>query len=202
MTDHFLALSCPGCSSKLDIYDDMERFACGYCGKEMIVQRRGGTVRLSGIVDKMAAELALVRLEKEWRTLHAERQSILSGSESAGSLRSFMLAGISIISSLLSLLFALAAGISVYRGGSGVYALDLYLALIFGFFGWCFFMWKRTVAANRLEGERQRDRVVAELDSKIAQTEKQIAVNLQIVENSVSQPRSLSDSGMQFHSSL
>ncbi len=201
MTDHFLTMSCPDCSSKLDVYDDMERFACSYCGTEMIVQRRGGTVCLNGIGDKLLAELALGRLEKEWRKLHAERQSIILGPKSAGSLHSVGLAGISISSSLLSLLFALAAGISLYKGGSGVYALDLYLALIFGFLGWCFFMWMRRTAANRAEGERQRKLLVAEFDAKIAQTEKQIALNLKIVKDSANQLQSLADSGVQFHSS-
>src|SRR5260370_28677325 len=47
MTPHFINLNCTNCGAKpLDVHDDddMERFACGYCGTEIIVQRRGGTV--------------------------------------------------------------------------------------------------------------------------------------------------------------
>ena len=56
-------------------------FACGYCGSEQIVERRGGTIGLKLVVDgvarvqigtdKTAAELAIVRLEKELATLNA-----------------------------------------------------------------------------------------------------------------------------------
>jgi ribosomal protein S27E len=46
MSERFIPLRCQSCGGKLDIYDDMERFACGHCGTEMIVLRRGGTVAL------------------------------------------------------------------------------------------------------------------------------------------------------------
>jgi DNA-directed RNA polymerase subunit RPC12/RpoP len=75
MPDHFINLSCANCGGKLEVYDTMDRFACAYCGTEMLVQRRGGTVALKVVaeaiqkvqkgVDKTAAELAIVRLEKE-----------------------------------------------------------------------------------------------------------------------------------------
>jgi len=75
MSDHFVNLNCANCGAKLDVYDDMERFACGYCGTELIVQRRGGTVALKAVAeaikrvqigtDKTAAELAIARYEKE-----------------------------------------------------------------------------------------------------------------------------------------
>lgn len=75
MAEHFINLNCANCGGKLEVYDDMDRFACGYCGTEMLVQRRGGTVALKAVMeainkvqksaDKTAAELAIVRLEKE-----------------------------------------------------------------------------------------------------------------------------------------
>lgn len=75
MSEHFIQLKCTSCGGKLDIYDDMERFSCGYCGAEMIAKRRGGTVSLDLIhdevkkvrmgTDKTAAELAIVRLNNE-----------------------------------------------------------------------------------------------------------------------------------------
>src|ERR1039457_5902622 len=51
MSDHFINLTCANCGGKLEVYDDMERFACGYCGSEMLVQRRGGTVILKAITE-------------------------------------------------------------------------------------------------------------------------------------------------------
>ncbi len=72
MTDHFIKLNCENCGAGLDVYDDMERFACGYCGTEMAVQRRGGTVVLKSMTqaaDKTSAELALARLKEEAENL-------------------------------------------------------------------------------------------------------------------------------------
>jgi len=69
MPENFISLKCQSCGGKLDVYEDMERFACGYCGSEMIVQRRGGTIALKLVqeaikkvqigTDQTAAELAL-----------------------------------------------------------------------------------------------------------------------------------------------
>jgi ribosomal protein S27AE len=80
--DHFINLNCPNCGGKLDVYDDMDRFACGFCGSEMIVNRRGGTVALKAVTeaikqvqvgtDKTAAELAMVRLNQEAAELNAK----------------------------------------------------------------------------------------------------------------------------------
>ena len=63
----FVLLTCPNCGGKLEIYDDTDRFACSFCGGEMLVQRRGGAVSLKTIesairrvqagTDKTAAEL-------------------------------------------------------------------------------------------------------------------------------------------------
>jgi hypothetical protein len=64
----------------------MERFACGYCGAEMLVQRRGGTIALKALTeaitrvqvgtDRTAAELALIRLEKELGQLRTKRSEM------------------------------------------------------------------------------------------------------------------------------
>jgi hypothetical protein len=79
MPEQFVRLNCQSCGGKLEVYRDMEQFACGYCGTEMIVQRRGGTVALKAVTeaikqvqigtDKTAAELALARLESEMKDL-------------------------------------------------------------------------------------------------------------------------------------
>ena len=82
----FITLSCPSCGGKLEITEDIERFACSHCGREHIVKRGGGIVSLSPVVeglkkveigvDKTASELALVRIEKEINVLKGQRLSI------------------------------------------------------------------------------------------------------------------------------
>jgi len=71
----FISLSCPSCGHKLQITEDIDRFACAACGNEHIVNRNGGIVTLkpliNGIrgirvgVDKTAAELAISRIQEE-----------------------------------------------------------------------------------------------------------------------------------------
>jgi predicted RNA-binding Zn-ribbon protein involved in translation (DUF1610 family) len=85
MIAHFISLNCLSCGGTLEIYDDMERFACGYCGTEMAVQRRGGTAVLKAAtaasledhnrVDK-AADLA--RLKEEGQGLSKRREVMLN----------------------------------------------------------------------------------------------------------------------------
>ena len=45
MPVRLISLDCTGCGATLEISDDMERFACSYCGEQMAVQRRGGSGR-------------------------------------------------------------------------------------------------------------------------------------------------------------
>ena len=71
----FVTLTCPSCGGKLEITEDIERFACANCGTEHLVKRGGGTILIRPItdglakvqtgVDRTAAELAIVRLKKE-----------------------------------------------------------------------------------------------------------------------------------------
>ncbi len=75
MLSPFITLNCPNCGGRLEIYDEIDRFACSFCGSEMLVQRRGGTVALKRVetairkvqvgTDKTAAELAMPRLRAE-----------------------------------------------------------------------------------------------------------------------------------------
>ncbi len=44
----FVSLTCPSCNGKLQIGKDLERFACGYCGTEFVVNRGGGDFALAG----------------------------------------------------------------------------------------------------------------------------------------------------------
>jgi ribosomal protein S27AE len=88
VTDHFVKLKCENCGSGFDVYDDMDRFACGYCGTEMAVQRRGGTIVLHPVADAVRKtplitdnpprELALGHLKEEADTLSKRCESMLS----------------------------------------------------------------------------------------------------------------------------
>jgi DNA-directed RNA polymerase subunit RPC12/RpoP len=71
----FVILSCPSCGAKLQITDEIDKFACNHCGNELVVKRGGGITFLKPVVDgiskvqkgvdKTASELAIKRLEKE-----------------------------------------------------------------------------------------------------------------------------------------
>lgn len=81
-------LDCKNCGAKLDIGDDTDIFSCGYCGSQQQVDRTGGIVQLRKLentinairsgTDRTAAELALVRLEKELAAAQQERDSFKS----------------------------------------------------------------------------------------------------------------------------
>lgn len=86
----FVTLSCPSCGGRLEITQDIERFACAHCGREHIVKRSGGIVSLSPVVDalrkvevgvdKTAAELAIVRLHREIEDIQAHKNTLLANS--------------------------------------------------------------------------------------------------------------------------
>ncbi len=86
----FVTLSCPSCGGKLQITSDVERFACAHCGREHVVNRGAGIVSLSPVVDalktvgvgvdKTAAELAIVRLNKEIGELLVQKSELLGRS--------------------------------------------------------------------------------------------------------------------------
>ena len=88
MTDSFIKLSCTNCGAKLDIYDDMQLFACGHCGAEMEVQRRGGTVGLKVVTEAIgkvqigtndtAAGPGIIRLKEEAQKLSERRETLLN----------------------------------------------------------------------------------------------------------------------------
>jgi len=84
----FITLSCPNCGGTLEIYDDIDRFACSFCGSETLIQRRGGTVALKKVetairrvqvgTDRTAAELAMPRLHVELQQWTRAEQSLLN----------------------------------------------------------------------------------------------------------------------------
>ena len=75
----FVSLTWPSCGGKLQIGNDVDRFACSYCGSEHVVKRSGGIVSLAPVieeirsvkngVDKTASELAIKRLQEEQNNL-------------------------------------------------------------------------------------------------------------------------------------
>ncbi len=76
-----IPLNCPNCGKRLEIGENKEQLACGTCGSQLYVDRSGGTISLElakslGAINtgaaQTAAELALVRLEKERITAHYE----------------------------------------------------------------------------------------------------------------------------------
>jgi len=173
MSDHFINLICTNCGGRLEVYDDMERFACGYCGSEMLVQRRGGTVILKAVTeaihkvqigtDKTAAELAIVRLNNEreklmadYARLEAERSSS-SGRAGCG-LTFVILLAISMIAVIPE------------KPGFGISALVLLIGLT-------------VLIAKQVAKNKNRSSVfVAEVKSKIHQTEREIDRNRKIVQ--------------------
>jgi hypothetical protein len=72
---NYVSLTCPNCGGKLEITEEIERFACSHCGNEHIVNRGVGIVSLAPVTqqlsqiqvgtDKTAAELAILRLRNE-----------------------------------------------------------------------------------------------------------------------------------------
>ena len=84
MTAHFISLNCASCGGILEVYDDMERFACGYCGTEIVVQRRGGTAVLKEVTAVYTGgphgannSADLVRLREEFLSLSKRREVML-----------------------------------------------------------------------------------------------------------------------------
>jgi hypothetical protein len=77
----------------LEITPDMDTFACGYCGTQQTVQRRGGTVSLKQIgeaiarvqvgTDRTAAELTIQRLQHDLAAI-AEQEKLITDSGPGG----------------------------------------------------------------------------------------------------------------------
>lgn len=83
-----LRLGCVSCGAPLEIGPELGTFACGFCGSQQRVERKGGTVALLKIesvlkavqrgTDRTAAELALPRLGKELDEVQAALKSALA----------------------------------------------------------------------------------------------------------------------------
>ena len=77
-----ITLTCPSCGGKLQVTNDIDRFACAHCGTEQVVRRGGGIVSLSPVLDRLAeveaevdetvSELAVKQLSEEIAKLEIE----------------------------------------------------------------------------------------------------------------------------------
>ena len=83
-------LACKRCGAPLKIKDGMDYFACGNCGAQLYVEREGGTVSLQLVealgsirtgAAQTAAELALVRLNKELAECNGRINSLEYGAQ-------------------------------------------------------------------------------------------------------------------------
>jgi DNA-directed RNA polymerase subunit RPC12/RpoP len=131
MSESFVPLKCPSCGAKLEVYADMERFACGYCGNEVFVQRRGGTVVLKAVTDaiekvqrgtdRTAQELKLARQTQELTDLLGARAALEVQRASQGAVPEAVL----IIAILLGFLFFMSGSVRI-----GFFALIVCLGCV------------------------------------------------------------------------
>ncbi|MFH1486657.1 MAG: hypothetical protein ABIH46_11345 [Chloroflexota bacterium] len=129
----FVTLTCPSCGGKLQITDDIDRFACAHCGTEHVVRRGGGLVSLAPVVegiqqvrmgvDKTASELAIHRLEKEMPELVQQRHKMASQISSAAILGVVLIVLISFVALLL-------ATVVNERLAQGIYVGTVILAIV------------------------------------------------------------------------
>jgi ribosomal protein S27E len=169
MSEHFINLSCANCGAKLDVYDDMDRFSCGYCGTELIVQRRGGTVAIKAVTeaikkvqigtDKTAAELAIARYESELKE-HRENEAKLSNTDLGDSCTGVGCGG---------LLFVVGLLLITSDTGSGA--------------GWLLVLGSVAVGVAVFEGRRRNQMKLQDVRVRIRQLETQVAEKMQVADS-------------------
>jgi len=160
----FVTLSCPTCGGKLEITEDVDRFACGHCGNEHIVKRISGIVSIEPVVeelrkigsgtDRTASELAIKRLTDEIKELRSKISYAKMG-EDCGYAREF------------SLLLIIGGGIAIICGIFSIVAGEGYgafMGLVFGFIA---------IAAGWSTLEKISNEI-KEINSTVAWCEKQI----------------------------
>jgi ribosomal protein S27AE len=89
----FVTLTCPSCGGELQVTNDIDRFACAYCGTEHLVRRGGGIISLDPVLDRLtqveigvdqtAAALAIMKLTAEIEDLQAQISKTDPGSQTA-----------------------------------------------------------------------------------------------------------------------
>jgi DNA-directed RNA polymerase subunit RPC12/RpoP len=179
MAEHFINLNCANCGAKLDVYEDMERFACGYCGTQLFVQRRGGTVALKAVTDaikkvqigtdKTAAELALARLGHESIALSEELKKLADAKSADAEGRTK--------AGFLSVIFAGMGALLLFMGflGGGFFAsLGFAFGLaLSGFSLFCLYaLWNKKDRTRRVLAETQilgKQAELAEVANRVAE---------------------------------
>lgn len=73
-----IRLTCATCGAKLEITNDIDRFACSFCGNEFIVQRTGGIVSLKPVVDELRKISANTRISADSNEITAENTDVLA----------------------------------------------------------------------------------------------------------------------------
>lgn len=148
-TVDFVTLRCGSCGASLEVYNDVELFACGYCRSQMEVRRRGGTVSLQALSDEVRdlrevaertqAELELRRVEEELEKLQEE---IRRDEESRNASNGGVLVGVLVLGVL---------GVASLGNGSPVLGL-----VMLGVAGWLGYVaWgKADARSGELEGRR------------------------------------------------
>lgn len=84
------ALKCPSCGADLKVGEDLTTFACAYCGNNVMVEKDEGIIslRLTDAIaqvqrgtDKTAAELAIVRLNKEIAAASSKLEEVINAKQ-------------------------------------------------------------------------------------------------------------------------
>ena len=113
----FVSLTCPGCGTRLTVPNEIERFACGSCGIELVVRRGGGIVSLAPaptpelpavpqeVLDGTAVELAVHRLQDEIPLLEKQVRSLTPEKGRGFSTPLFIIASMGLLVSIFLLLF-------------------------------------------------------------------------------------------------
>jgi DNA-directed RNA polymerase subunit RPC12/RpoP len=188
MTGQFVSLKCVNCGGKLEVYDNVEGFACGYCGSEMAVQRRGGTIALTAVTeavrqvqagtDRTAGELAIVRLEREWAALSSRLAMMPRPPTPLGTLayRSLVLFGITFVGLIMAV--GVFASEEIPNGPSDVIGVSIIVGSIL-FAVWIAFFKARATPSSLLQQRR------AAIESRIAEIESELIQNRAIVSQRV-----------------
>ena len=74
-----IKLTCHSCGGKLEITDDIERFTCGHCGNEWIVNRSGGIVSLKAVEEQLIKVQEHTKETAEHTKETAEHSKIIAG---------------------------------------------------------------------------------------------------------------------------
>lgn len=189
MTEKFVALKCQSCGGSLEVYDDVDRFACGYCRTEMIVQRRGGTVTLKAVTeaihrvqigtDKTAAELAIPRIQEEMRKCAEHRNFIM-----AASLNLPPVGGAYVFVTLICGLLTFMLPATAFAP-SGNVLVSLLLTLLFGLLTFvCAKLTGRTYSFYKAERERLgtvRANDLAAVEQRLEELNRQLAEKRAVV---------------------